>query len=226
MMNSLRFTIYIKRLQPCPAVTKTWKRNIQCSFRSHTHSVHLYKNKTKQNLTTSHKPKAFREGLKSKKINKDESHAQQQAFPEWPGEVSASNQSDQALPSSITWGSVTRTSESPPLASSHTERFQIQKHLCLLTWSAAGRSGWEGVKYGGRKNRDASHVLSGVHRRPALQGVITWFLHRPSFSLALGLTRNSFQVCQRWWKPWGRWKHPPQEWGAGPFSVGWKGTCT
>lgn len=66
MMNSLKFTIYVKRLQPCPAVTRNMKKGYKNTLAdTHTHSIHLYK-------------KTFRE---KKKINKDESHAQQQSFP-------------------------------------------------------------------------------------------------------------------------------------------------
>lgn len=98
-----------------PSSTTPLRKKYPFVPHTYTHTQH-----TKSNNKTT--PTKLQEGFFFKKqINKDESHAQQQPLPVWPGEFSASTQSDQALPSGITWGTCHSHIKPLLLASSHTE---------------------------------------------------------------------------------------------------------
>lgn len=142
-------------------------------------------------------------GKKKKKINKDESHAQQQPFPVWPGEFSASNWSDQVLSSSVTWGSVTHTSNSFPLASSHTEHDARCRNITVFLPGVLRVRGWgESVRYsGGRRGetRNASESVSLCSQNTCITKYHVVF-QRPNFSSAIRLARKSFWDHQRWFR--------------------------
>ena len=156
VMNSLRFTICVKRLRPCPAVTRDdTKEYTNALPETHTHflsrsqekNIHLYQKTNKQKKQPNNKRppprhKTSRRVFLKRKINKDESHAQQQPFQAWPGEFSVS---DQALPSGVTWG-IFHSHIKPPSAGHfpHSTCCQVQKHHCFLAQSVAGQ-GWEPV---------------------------------------------------------------------------------
>lgn len=147
---------------------------------------------------------------------------QQQPFPVWPGKFSASNWSDQVPPSSITWGSVTHTSNL--LAPSHKKHAVrcTNRFSCLERWgSVVGRRGVRHRKRGNKTGPPAS--MLPFHKRPALikdcmvvQG--TQIQSCTRFGREL-LSSSSKMVSLKS-------KYPFQEWRPGLFCTGWKAKCT
>lgn len=234
MINSLRFTICVKRLQPCPAVTRDDKKEYTSALPdTHTHTFSLsfsgkkisictkkQTNKPKKQPNNKRPPphhKTSRRVFLKRKINKDESHAQQQPFPAWPGEFSAS---DQALPSGVTWGTFhSHIKPLPPLATSHTAHAATCRNTAVFLPSVLRVGG--GSEYlrrsgsGGRQTQ--ASALSCVPRRPA----------------GYGFSRDPISVLHYIWqgKPFklhtlvSRSKSLYQEWRLAPFSPGWKEKC-
>lgn len=107
----------------------------------------------------------------------------------WPGEFSASNRSDQALSSSVTWGSVTHTSNSFPLASSHTEHDARCRNITVFLPGVLRVRGWgESVRYsgGGRGGNQKCQRACCL--------VFTKHLH---YKVSCGFPATQFQFCHR-----------------------------